>query len=75
MTQDKQDQQNEKVAGEASYLDTLVKASTEPGAFSGLPEDSDSSHIKSIQKRINKIVNQEIALIEWKDAVNKEALA
>ena len=43
-------------ANEAVYFDSLKKAQSEPGFFNKVPEDSNSEHIRSIQKRINTIV-------------------
>ena len=41
-------EQAAKDANEAAYLDTLKKASTIPGAFNKLSEESDSAHISNI---------------------------
>ena len=57
----------DKEAGEAAYLDTLKSYSTVPGAYTKLSETGSSDHLKNIRKRINKIVEQEIGLVEFKN--------
>ncbi len=42
---------------EAAYLDTLKEASSVPGAFKKLSDTGSSEHLKTIRKRINKIVD------------------
>lgn len=64
-----------KEASEAAYLDTLKSYSTVPGAFTKLSESGSSEHLRQIRKRINKVVEQEIGLIEFKNQVNGEELA
>jgi len=64
-----------KEAGEAAYLDTLKTYSTVPGAYTKLSETGSSDHLKQIRKRINKVVEQEIGLIEFKNQVSGEELA
>ena len=62
-----------KESEEAAYLDTLKKYSSVPGAYQKLSETGSSEHLVDIRKRINKVVAQEIGLIEFKngDIVNK----
>ena len=60
---------------EDEYLEELKAINTQPGVFKTVAEDSNSEHTRSIQAQINKIVKQEIDLIEFKDAVSQEALA
>ncbi len=60
---------------EAAYLDTLKEASSVPGAFKKLSDTGSSEHLKTIRKRINKIVDQEIGLVEFKNQVSGEDLA
>ena len=56
-----------KEQSEAAYLDTLKEYSSKPGAYSKLSETGSSDHLKQIRKRINKIVEQEIGLVEFKN--------
>ena len=60
---------------EAAYLDTLKKYSSVPGAYSKLSETGSSQHLADIRKRINKVVQQEIGLVEFKNQVSGEELA
>jgi hypothetical protein len=60
---------------EAAYLDTLKQASSTPGAFNKLSDTGSSDHLKTIRRRINKIVEQEIGLVEFKNQVSEEDLA
>ena len=60
---------------EAAYLDTLKQYSTVPGAYKPLSDTGSSEHLKQIRKRINKVVEQEIGLIEFKNQVSGEELA
>ena len=60
----------EKEASEAAYLENLKAASTQPGAFSKLGESGSSHHLEGIRKSINKIVDQEMGLIEFKNRVD-----
>ena len=64
-----------KEASEGAYLDELKKYSTVPGAFNKLSETGSSEHLIDIRKRINKVVDQEIGLIEFKKQVDGEELA
>ena len=75
ISQDHLKEQSEKAAEEASELEILKTASTVPGAFKELDEDGDSKFARSIQRRINNIVKQEIDLIKFKDQVSQEKLA
>ena len=60
---------------EAAYLDTLKTYSSSPGAYPKLSETGSSKHLASIRKRINRVVDQEIGLIEFKNKVDSEELA
>lgn len=60
---------------EAAYFDTLKKYSTVPGTYKPLSETGSSEHLKQIRQRINKVVAQEIGLVEFKNQVNGEELA
>lgn len=40
-----------------------------------MSEEASSSHLKTIRKRINRIVDQEIGLVEFKNKVDSEDLA
>jgi len=62
-------------ASEAAYLDELKAASTQPGFHNKLSETGSSHKLDNIRKNINKIVDQEIGLIEFKNKVNGEELA
>ena len=64
-----------KEASEGAYLDELKKYSTVPGAFNKLSETGSSEHLIDIRKRINKVVDQEIGLVEFKKQVDGEELA
>jgi len=64
---DAMQKQATKEASEAQYFDELKKFSTEPGAFSKLSETGSSHHLQDIRKKINKIVEQEIALVEFQN--------
>ena len=64
-----------RTADEAAYLDTLVKAGKEPGAFKKFSDEASSNHLRSVKRLINKVVQQEIDLVEFKDKVSKEDLA
>lgn len=57
----------EKEASEAAYFDELKAASTQPGAFSKLSEDGSSHTLEGVRKTINKIVANEIGLVEFKN--------
>ena len=46
-----------------------------PGAFNKLSDTGSSEHLKNIRKQINKVVEQEIGLIEFKNQVSGEELA
>jgi hypothetical protein len=59
-----------KEASEAAYLDELKSFSTKPGAYSKLSEEGSSHHLQGIRKTINKIVEQEIGLVEFKNKVD-----
>ena len=65
----------EKDASEAAYLDTLKQYSSTPGAYKPLSETGSSDHLKQIRKRINKVVQQEVGLVEFKNQVSGEELA
>jgi len=65
----------DKEASDAVLLDTLKTYSTVPGAFKPLNETGSSAHLTSIRKRINKVVEKEIGLIEFKNKVDGEELA
>lgn len=65
----------EKNESEAAYLDTLKSYSTTPGAYNKLSNTGSSEHLDTIRQRINKIVQQEIGLIEFKNQVSGEELA
>ena len=60
---------------EAAYLQTLKNYSSVPGAYKKLSETGSSEHLKNIRKRINKVVEQEIGLVEFKNQVSGEELA
>ena len=60
---------------EAAYLETLKNYSSTPGAYTKLSETGSSKHLTNIRKRINKVVEQEIGLIEFKNQVSGEELA
>ena len=53
-------------ASEALYLANLRKANTIPGAFS-IDTQAETAHLKYIKQKINKIVKQETAKLEFKD--------
>jgi len=74
-SQEKAAEQAQQNAEEAQYAEQLREFSTVPGAFKTVAEDSSSQHIRDIQAQINKIVKQEIELIEFKNQVSEEALA
>ena len=59
---------------ESSYLAALRKANTEIGAFSALNTESSSKHLTKIKERINKIVEQEIEFLQFKDKYTAEGL-
>ena len=65
----------DKETSEAAYLDTLKSYSTVPGAYSKLSDTGSSKHLKNIRARINKVVEQEIGLIEFKNQHAGEELA
>ena len=65
----------DKDQSEEAYLDTLKQYSTVPGAYKPLSETGSSEHLKQIRKRINRVVEQEIGLVEFKDQVKGEELA
>lgn len=65
----------DKEASEGAYLDTLKTYSTVPGAYKPLSETGSSAHLINMRKRINKVVAQEIELIEFKSQVEEEMLA
>ena len=46
-----------------------------PGAYNKLSDTGSSQHLKNIRKQINKVVEQEIGLIEFKNQVSGEELA
>lgn len=51
---------------EQEYLASLRNANTTPGAFA-INTEASTEHLKYIKEKINKIVKQEIALLEFKD--------
>ena len=65
----------DKEASEAAYFDELKAASTQPGAFEKLSETGSSHTLEGIRKTINKIVEKEIGLVEFKNQVDQEELA
>jgi hypothetical protein len=65
----------EKTAGEVAYFDDLKRSVTEAGHFRPMEiNDTDDTTIKNIKKKINHIVAEELAKIDFKDQVNAEAL-
>ena len=64
-----------KEESEAAYLETLKNYSKVPGEYTKLSETGSSEHLKNIRKRINRVVEQEIGLIEFKNQHDSEELA
>lgn len=69
-------EKNQKVASEASYLAQLKNFNQQRGAFSPLAiSDHDIPAHKKIKKKINAIVEKELALQDFKDKLDQEALS
>ena len=64
-----------KEESEAAYLETLKNYSKVPGEYNKLSETGSSEHLKNIRKRINRVVEQEIGLVEFKNQHDREELA
>ena len=57
---------------EVDYLASLRKANTQPGFK--IETEASTEHLKEIKEKINKIVKQEIAKLEFKDKLAAEQL-
>lgn len=67
--------QNAKEAGEAGYLAQLKKFQSERGVFQPLSEEASSKHLADIRKQINRVVEQELAEVDFKAQLASEDLA
>jgi len=68
-------QQAQQVSDEADYLKKLNKINTEKGVYQPLEvNDADNKHLNQIKKKVNSIVAQELALLDYQDEQKQMAL-
>ena len=61
-------------AEDAAYLKQLRTASTERGAFSLAEQEGDHALVNKIKRKVNSIIEHELAQIDFKNQIDKERL-
>jgi len=70
---EKRAEQNDKIAAEAEYAQYLKDSNTKEGVFRKLEHvEGDHPHLNAIRAKINKIVEQELEHLRFKDQVSAE---
>lgn len=68
-------EQAQKNSDDADYLAKLNKINTEKGVYKPLEtSDADNKHLNQIKKKVNSIVAQELALLDYQDEQKQMAL-